>query len=113
MSRQASINHEADAQRALSRIVLMLPRTEANGASPSEVDAAAKHIGRLLMAFPELLTLTPKANTEQRTDDTVRVAHGGIVCETRKAVLSLNSKCRPTSTKSSVSRKTNRSAASW
>ena len=87
MSRQASINHEADAQRALSRIVLMLPRTEANGASPSEVDAAAKHIGRLLMAFPELLTLTPKANTEQRTDDTVRVAHGGIVCETRKAVL--------------------------
>ncbi len=78
---------EADAQRALSRIVLMLPRTAANGASPSEVDAAAKHIGRLLMEFPQLLTRTPNVNIERQTGDTIRVVHGGIVRETRKAVL--------------------------
>ncbi len=45
-----------DSQRARDRILLMLPRTEANGASPHEAEAAAKHIGQLLMQFPELLS---------------------------------------------------------
>lgn len=46
---------ESEAKQALDRIRSMLQRTEANGATPNEVEAAAKHIGRLLMQFPQLL----------------------------------------------------------
>lgn len=44
-----------ESQKALERILLMLPRTEERGASSNEADAAAKQIGRLVMKFPELL----------------------------------------------------------
>jgi len=88
------MNTESDAQRALSRIRLMLPRTEANGASEHEVEAAAKHIGRLVMKFPQLLSGTgPRTErTETWTGshnyrDTVIFPHSGKRGETAKSVL--------------------------
>lgn len=83
---------ESDQQRALDRIRLMLPRTEANGASPSEVEAAAKHIGRLVMKFPQLLSGATRTEPDRRKwpqppPDWVTFPHSGIIGESAKAIL--------------------------
>jgi hypothetical protein len=88
----------ADAEKALDRIRLMLHRTTKNGASESEVDAAARHIGRLIMKFPELLgqsvhdsprTGWPKPPPRKKTpaSDDIAFFHSGIRGESAQAIL--------------------------
>ena len=89
----------ADAEKALDRIRLMLPRTTKSGASEAEVDAAARHIGRLVMKFPELLSgfspWTERRTTETWTgshdwpgdSETVTLNHSGKRGESPKSVL--------------------------
>jgi hypothetical protein len=85
-----------DSEKALERIRLMLPRTEANGASPAEVEAAAKHIGRLVMKHPQLLAgYVGDQQKTRRTPppprkthiDMITFPHSGIRGETPLAIL--------------------------
>lgn len=84
-----------ESQKALERILLMLPRTEERGASSNEADAAAKQIGRLVMKFPELLagfytqpqTRRKRPEPKPRSDKEVIFKHSGILARTDKAVL--------------------------
>lgn len=90
---------DSDSEKALERIRLMLPRTEANGASPAEVEAAAKHIGRLLMKHPQLLARTSARPEPDRWDnyrpphgkkptgDVITFPHTGVRGESAKAIL--------------------------
>lgn len=86
----------SDSEKALERIRLMLPRTEANGASPAEVEAAAKHIGRLVMKHPQLLaghvaaqqkTRWPKPPPRKTHIDMVMFPHTGLRGESALAIL--------------------------
>lgn len=88
---------DSDSEKALERIRLMLPRTEANGASPAEVEAAAKHIGRLVMKHPQLLAghvgdqqktrWPPPPNGRKPTGDVITFPHTGVRGESAKAIL--------------------------
>lgn len=85
----------SDSEKALERILLMLPRTEANGASEHEADAAAKHIGRLIMKFPELLagfyqqsqSRRKRPYPKQRSNKEVVFRHSGIMARTETDIL--------------------------
>jgi hypothetical protein len=84
-----------ESQKALERILLMLPRTEERGASSNEADAAAKQIGRLVMKFPELLagfytqpqTRRKRQKPKTRSTKEVIFKHSGIRARTRNCVL--------------------------
>lgn len=84
-----------ESQKALERILLMLPRTEERGASSNEADAAAKQIGRLVMKFPELLAgfytqpQTRRKRPQPKTRSTKEVVfkHSGIRGRNNFAVL--------------------------
>lgn len=89
---------DKDEQSALDRIRLLLPRTEANGASTNEQNAAALHIGRLIMQFPQLLNgfssfdipdrlkaRKPKPRTKSTREVVFR--HSGILNQTNTDVL--------------------------
>lgn len=91
----------SEEQKALDLIRRLIPRTEANGATENEVDAAAKQIGRLVMKFPQLLNgfHEPTALTFNRPTarsswqpsgkrgPSVSIPHRGIVCESLSAIL--------------------------
>ena len=84
-----------ESQKALERILLMLPRTEERGASSNEADAAAKQIGRLVMKFPELLagfytqpqTRRKRPQPKTRSTREVIFKHSGILQREKHAVL--------------------------
>lgn len=74
----------------------MLPRTNANGASAHEAEAAAKHIGRLVMKFPGLLIGSQRTEPVRHKwptpppkppADAVVFPHSGVIGESEKFIL--------------------------